>query len=194
MASHWNYSHLNFTQLNLNSMKNLVFITLVCICLISLSCQQKIDYDAESKAIKEVIMQETRAWAAQDYPALAACFVKDSTTTRMETGSMGHSVWFGWDENLGPYYKKATQTDWTDYKILGYRWSNWHIKVYPESAWAIYNQHTRYTYMDEEGESKSCEIRFLENVNGKWKIVMLHWIDLVHFDEAKKAMEEAAGQ
>ena len=170
-------------------MKNAIYITLICMYLMLAACQQKIDYDAEVKAIKEVIMLETNTYSAQDYPGLAACYVRDSTNVRMMTGAEGHKVWFGWDEKLEPFFKKAAEADWTDFKILDQQWSNWKVKVYPESAWAVFNHSTRYSYMGEEGNSKSCEVRFLEKDGGKWRIVMLHWIDLVSFEEAKAAEE-----
>lgn len=164
-------------------MKSVIFISLICMCLILASCDQKIDYDAEVKAIKEVIMQETKSYCAQDYVNLAASYVRDSTTIRMMTGVEGHKVWFGWEERLEPFFKKTTEADWSDYQILNHKWSNWHIKVYPESAWAIFNKHTHYSYQGEEGDTKSCEIRFLEKDGGKWRIVMYHWIDLVSYEE-----------
>ena len=170
-------------------MKNAIFITLICMYLVLAACQQKVDYEAEAKAIKEVIMQETNSYSAQDYPNVAAAFVRDSTTIRMSTGAEGHKVWVGWDEKLEPYFKKASEADWSDFEILEQNWTNWKIKVYPKSAWAVYNQNTRYSYMGEEGKSKSCEVRILEKDAGKWRIVMLHWIDLVSFEEAKKAEE-----
>jgi hypothetical protein len=172
-------------------MKNVIFVSLICMILILSSCQQSIDYDAEVKAIKEVIMQETNSFSAQNFPGVAACFVKDSTAIRMSTGAEGHKVWVGWDEKLEPYFKKAAEADWSEYKILDRQWTNWKIKVYPQSAWAVYNQHTRYSYREVEGKARSCEIRILEKDKGKWRIVMLHWIDLVSFEEAEAAAEEA---
>ncbi len=172
-------------------MKNAIFITIICMCLILAACEQKIDYEAEAKAIKEVIMQETNSYAAQDYPGVVSCFVMDSTVIHMSTGVEGHKVWVGWEEKLEPYFKKAAEADWSDFEILERNWTNWKIKVYPQSAWAVYNQHTRYSYMGEEGNAESCEIRILEKERGKWKIVMLHWIDLVSFEEAKKETESS---
>jgi hypothetical protein len=175
-------------------MKNAIFISLICMYLLLAACQQKVDYDAEAKAIKEVIMHETNSYSAQDYPGVVSSFVRDSTVIRMSTGVEGHKVWMGWHEKLEPYYKKSAEADWSDFEILERKWTNWKIKVYPESAWAVYNQHTRYSYMEEEGKSKSCEIRFLEKEGGKWRIVMLHWIDLVSFEEAKEAEEAEASE
>ena len=166
-------------------MKQIVFITLICFYFTFTACDQSIDYEAEAKAIKEVIMQETNSFSAQDYPNVAASFVRDSTVIRMSTGSNGHKVWVGWEDKLGPYFKKSAEADWSDYEILERRWSNWKIKVYPESAWAVYNQDTKYSFQGEENKAKSCEIRILEKEGGKWRIVMLHWIDLVSFEEAQ---------
>ncbi len=172
-------------------MKNAIFITLICMVLIMTACEQKVDYEAEAKAIKEVIMQETNSFAAQDFPGVAACYVRDSTAIRMSTGAEGHKAWVGWDEKLEPYFKRAAEADWSDFEILDRNWTNWKIKVYPKSAWAVYNQQTHFSYMGEEDTAVSCEIRILEKEGGKWKIVMLHWIDLVSFEEAKKEPEEA---
>ena len=110
-------------------MRQIVFITLICLYFTFTACDQKIDYTAESKAIKEVIMQETNSFSAQDYPNVAASFVRDSTVIRMSTGSNGHKVWVGWEDKLGPYFKKSAEADWSDYEILERRWSNWKRKV-----------------------------------------------------------------
>lgn len=171
-------------------MKNALFITLICMFLVLSACQQQVDYDVEAKAIKEVIMQETNSYFAQDFPSLTACYVRDSTVIRMATGAKEHKIWVGWDGKLEPYFKKAAQADWSNYKILDRKWSDWKIKVYPESAWAVYHQDTRYSYMGEEGDARSCEIRYLEKDGGKWRIVMVHWIDLVSYEEAEAEKEE----
>ena len=173
-------------------MKQTFFITILCMLIFLSACQQSIDYEAEVKAIKEVIMHETNSYSAQDYPNVAASFVRDSTAIRMSTGVEGHKVWVGWEEKLEPWFKKSAEADWSDFKILDRQWTNWKVKVYPESAWAVYNQHTKYTYQGEEGKAKTCEIRILEKDGGKWRIVMLHWIDLVSFEEAKKDAEKEA--
>jgi hypothetical protein len=173
-------------------MKNQLIIVLFCIFLVVSACQQTVDYQAEVKAIKEVIMQETNSFSAQNYPGVAASFVRDSTAIRMSTGAEGHKVWVGWEEKLEPYFRKSAEADWSDFEIQDRKWSNWKIKVYPASAWAVYNQYTKYTYQGEEGQAKTCEVRFLEKEGGKWRIVLLHWIDLVSFDEAKKTSEAAS--
>jgi hypothetical protein len=148
------------------------------------SCQPGLDYEAEAKAIKEVIIHETNCFGEQDYQGIAASFVKDSTAIRMSTGARGHIEWIGWEQKLEPLYRKTTEADWSDYKILSRKWDNWKIKVYPESAWAIYNEYTDYSYQGETEKANSREIRFLEKEGGQWRIVMVHWIDLISFEEA----------
>lgn len=171
-------------------MKNLIFISIFCMYLVLSSCQPGIDYEAEAKAIKEVIMNETKSYSAQDFPSVAASFVRDSTAIRMSTGAGGHNVWVGWEQKLEPYFKKSAEADWSDFEIFNRTWDNWKIKVYPESAWAVYNQFTDYSYQGEAGKAKTCEVRILEKEGGKWRIVMLHWIDLISFEEARAAAEK----
>ena len=171
-------------------MKSMIFISIFCIYLMLVSCQPGIDHDAEVKAIKEVIMNETNSFSAQDFPSVAASFVRDSTAIRMSTGAAGHNLWVGWDEKLEPYFKKSAEADWSDFEIHDRQWDNWNIKVYPETAWAVYNQFTDYSYQGEAGKAETCEVRFLEKEGGKWRIVLLHWIDLVSFQEASTISDE----
>ena len=171
-------------------MKNMLFISIFCVYLMLSSCQPGFDYEAEAKAIKEVIMLETNSFSTQDFTTVAASFVRDSTAIRMSTGAAGHNVWVGWKQKLEPYFKKSAEADWSDFEILDRKWANWKIKIYPESASAVYNQFTDYSYQGEEGKAKTCEVRILEKEGGKWRIVMLHWIDLVSFEEAKTIAEE----
>lgn len=171
-------------------MKNMLFISIFCVYLMLSSCQPGFDYEAEAKVIKEVIMLETNSFSTQDFTTVAASFVRDSTAIRMSTGAAGHNVWVGWKQKLEPYFKKSAEADWSDFEILNRKWADWKIKIYPESAWAVYNQFTDYSYQGEEGKAKTCEVRILEKEGGKWRIVMLHWIDLVSFEEAKTIAEE----
>lgn len=169
-------------------MKNLFFILLLFMMLSISSCNQQIDYEAEVKAIKEVCMNETKLYSKQDLPGVYKHMIMDSTSVRMGTGSLEHNEMFGW-KRIKAFYKKVDEADWSDYDIQGFKFSDWHMKVYPESAFAIYKQLVKYKYQGMPDEVLTREIRVLEKDKGKWKIVLLHYVDLTSYEEEEPGPE-----
>ena len=161
-------------------MKKIIF-SLLALMLIagSICCQEKIDIEEEKKAIIAVIEEETDAFIDRDFDRLAATYVQDETNIRLQARKSNYRYLVGWEE-LGSGFKEFFEnnpepsTDKAE-KI------NFKIKVYKESAWAV-NDEVKY---DDEGEvsSKLIVVRFLEKVNGEWKIVYLSFVDTTSYEE-----------
>jgi len=149
--------------------------------LFVISCQDKIDIEKEKEAIKTVIIAETDAFDNQDYNGVIAHMVQDSTFIRMSTGKYEHTGVAGWD-NMAHWYHEFATADLSDYKVERER-SNWKIKIYPECAWVVYDQVTRYVYKGQKDYRTTKEIRFLEKINGQWKINFLHVIYLSGYEK-----------
>jgi hypothetical protein len=162
-------------------MKNHSFIFSAFVCLSLISCQEKMDVEKEKEAIKAVIISETTAFDNQQYDAVIATLAQDSLFTRMTTGKTEYTEVAGWD-NMSKWYKEFAVADLSDYSVERERF-NWKIKVYPESAWVIYDQITRYTYEGNKDYRQTKEIRFLEKKNGEWKIIYLHVIYLSSYEK-----------
>jgi len=155
-------------------MKKITLASLGLIIVLSLSCSEKLDVEKEQAAIKKVIIEETTAFDNQDYEGIINTLVHDSLLIRLSTGKVEHAEVSGW-ENMAPWYKDFTEAELSDYSVKRER-SNWRIKVYQNSAWAVYDQVTRFTYKGIADDRTTREIRFLEKVDGEWKIVMLQVI------------------
>ena len=72
--------------------------------------------------------------------------------------------------------------------FLKFENTDYKIKVYPESAWAVYDQN----WYNNEGElvRLNINVRFLEKVQGKWKIVYVSTINTTSYDEEIEEGEE----
>jgi hypothetical protein len=66
--------------------------------------------------------------------------------------------------------------------------TNYKIKVYKESAWAVFDESVQNS--DGEITSKNVGVRILEKVNGEWKIVFLGGVGTSSYDEEKPETEE----
>lgn len=162
-------------------MKNYSFLLIVCVCLSLISCEKKMDVEKEKEAIKAVIINETTAFDNQQYDGVVATLAQDSLFIRMSTGKTEYTEVVGWD-HMTNWYKEFATADLSDYSVERDRF-NWKIKVYPESAWVVYDQITRYTYQGSRDYRQTKEIRFLEKKNGEWKIIYLHVIYLSSYEK-----------
>jgi hypothetical protein len=162
-------------------MKKQFFLFTVCICLSLISCQEKIDVAKETEAIKAVIINETTAFDNQQYDAVIETLAKDSLFTRMSVGKTEYTEVVGWD-HMANWYKEFAVADLSDYSVQRDRF-NWKIKVYPRSAWVIYDQITRYTYQGNKDYRQTKEIRFLEKKDDEWKIIYVEVIYLSSYEK-----------
>ena len=141
-------------------MKKCHFLLITMVVFVATSCQEIIDIEKEKEAIKGVIEEESKAFIARDFDRLAATYVQDETNIRLGASKTSYGYRVGWKE-IGSTFKEFFKNipDSRPRKLL---LTNYKIKVYKESAWAIFN--------NEEG---NIGVRFLEKVNGEWKIVFL---------------------
>lgn len=160
-------------------MKKYVLILFALVLFAGNSCQKKIDMEKEKDAIKAVIAEETNAFLASDYDRIAATCVKDETFIRLQADKNGCDYIIGW-KDCGSYYKNIfmKNTDLSQYKFEN---TNYKIKIYPKSAWAAYEEN----WYKIEGEfvGKTINVRFLEKVNGEWKIVYLSPISASSYEQ-----------
>ena len=149
-------------------MKKIIFPILTLVLIAGMSCsQEKIDIDKEKEAIKALIEKETNSWFTKDMDQQFDCFIQDETTTWVIAGKDGLVA--GW-EIISETYKGwyEDNPEGSGRKIM----NNYHqIKVYKDCAWAVYDE----TYVNEDGSELEGPraIRFLEKVDGEWKLVLL---------------------
>ena len=140
----------------------IVFISLILFS--GLSCKSRMDTEKEMAAIIAVIEEETDAFYARDFDRMSAAHVRDETEIRIDVGRYGHTISRGWgDVSLKDFFSENPEPS-TNYE----KKTNYQIKVYPGSAWAVYDNDA----YSSEGQflDKSVHIQFLEKVDGRWKI------------------------
>lgn len=159
-------------------MKKLTFLLIILVFPFAGICQGNIDIEKEKAAIKAVIEKETNATYAIGYndwasiiKARESSFIQDETFIFVGGSKDFYTPNKGWGTGMyspegkdslineapapTPYENTITYTDYT-------------IKLYPESAWAFYHEN----HINTEGETLmviDCT-RFLEKVTGEWKI------------------------
>jgi len=160
-------------------MKKYLFVLFALILLAGNSCQEKIDIEKEKEAIIAVIEEETDGYLARDFDRLAATWVQDETVIRLGAGKSGYGYYAGWEEMSSLYeegFDGASEPDGSKEVKTNYK-----IKVYPESAWAVFDNET----YNGEGEltNKSIHVEFLEKVDGEWKIVYLSIVSTSSYED-----------
>lgn len=148
-------------------MKKYLFTLFAIILIAWTSCEKKIDIEKEKAAIIAVIEEETEAFFDSDINHLGALHVQDETNIRLTATKSGYTYEVGWEKVSSffvDYFENVAEPgDFYEKK------SNYKIKVYRESAWAVFDN----DFYNGEGEllSTSIHSQFLEKVNGEWKHV-----------------------
>ena len=133
-------------------------------------CQNKVDITAEEEAIKAVTQQQNDAWRNRSLESEQAVWANEPYVLRI-IGSSGNRT-VGWD-SLSTWYKSFFEQNPTGPSNENVTFSNYHVRVYDNAAWAVYDVHWEWT--NEEGETESWDswqIRFLEKKECQWKIVL----------------------
>ena len=99
----------------------------------------------------------------------------------------------GW-EDLAEVYKKEFADDkaWEGYENLRLEREKFNIKVYPKSAWAVFNTVYKRETDSVTNEWKTIEARILEKVDGEWKITYVSNIATTGYEEKEAADSTAA--
>lgn len=157
-----------------------LFIIPVMFCLSS--CKEKLDIEQEKNAIIAVIEKETMAFINKNYEEFASTHVLDETNTRLTAERNGYELKTGWLETVKEMQEMFEESPepWTSRSIK----TNHRIKVYENSAWAIHDE----SWIDPEGKEflKYAGVRFLEKVNGEWKIVYVSFVNTSSYQEINK--------
>ena len=168
-------------------MKKIIFPILALLLIAGSSCQEKIDIEKEKEAIMAVIEEETNAFIDRDWDRMAATYIQDSTNIRLGASKSSYGYYVGWGEinSLFEEYFKSNPEPSTNKSVN----TNYRIKVYKESAWAIYDE----AWQDSESEvySKNISVRFLEKFDGEWKIVYLGLVSTSSYEEDEEGEVES---
>lgn len=137
--------------------------------------QEKTTLEKEKEAIKAVLLEETQSFYDRDFERYAATYKHDESIVDLRANSSGYSRVDGWEAaGMKDFMKNNPEP----VKVTEVK-KNFHIHVYPESAWAIFDNEI----YDEEGKLADIDIgvNFLEKIEGEWKIVYLSRIGVTSY-------------
>lgn len=163
-------------------MKNQLLALFTVIFFASISCQEKIDVEKEQEAIKAVLEKATQAWLDKDFEVMSSVWVHDENAIRLNAGKGGHGMTEGWDNQETRYktFFKNNPEPSTNKQLF----SNYRIRVYPESAWVMVENNT----VDSEGSiiNKALHTYILEKSDNQWKIASLSTVGISSYENAEQ--------
>ena len=149
-------------------MKKIIF-SILALSLIagSISGQKTIDIEKEKEAIKQVVQAALDAIKAKSYDAEVATWAHGPYIVRQGI--------VGWD-NVSVFYQGIFK-EWND-KPENYQWkvftaSNFDIYINGNFASVFHDEHWEDIYEGEEGTIDSRIHKYLEKIEGKWKVITL---------------------
>ena len=96
----------------------------------------------------------------------------------MQAYKFGYYYNVGWEERIASLKELIKNNP--NPAAVKLKNTNYKIKVYPKSAWAVYDEN----HYDNEGNlsNKSIQARFLEKVDEEWKIVYLSTVGVTSYE------------
>ncbi len=176
-------------------MKTNLFLFLALAVLVVTACQEQIDINKEKEAIIAVVDAESNAYLVRDFETLSSHMIQDSSNIQIHANKWGYAYAIGW-EDIAEGYKKdfANEESWGRMKNFRLERTGYNIKVYPGSAWAVFSTVYKWEEDSVTNEWKAIETRFLEKVNGEWKITYVGNVGTTGYEEkaaeGKEVVEE----
>jgi ketosteroid isomerase-like protein len=176
-------------------MKNPGIITVFIAAGLLFACQTTVDEKAEKQAIIDVINAETEAYMNFDLEKVLSYYVQDSLNFRITIGADDHVFLEGLDQ-----IKAFFQDDLLDSNPespadtrIHVSKDNYRIRLYENSAYVVCNEKWTYTMPDDTIEIDSRQVRFMEKVDGEWKITFLSFVGTSGYDEELELEERGMG-
>ena len=167
-------------------------ISIIMLALIwTVSCRTTTDVEAEKQAIIDVINAETSAYLNFDFEKVKSFYIQDSLNFRLTTGADDHVFLEGWDE-IETFFRDEliegnphTPTD----AHINVTKNDYRIRVYERAAYVLCSEKWTYTLPGNVIEINSRQVRFMEKVDGEWKIAFLSFVGTSGY-EAEEELEE----
>lgn len=172
-------------------MKNLGILLTSPLLFLTISCNKPINQEEEKQAIIDVINAETQAYLDFDFEKVISFYVHDSLNFRLSAGADNHIFLEGWDEVEDFFRNDLVDKDPnippnTHIKVEK---DNYRIKLFEKTAYVICTERWTYTTQDKVTEIDSRQVRFMEKVDGEWKIDFLSFIGISGYEEEAELEE-----
>jgi hypothetical protein len=157
-------------------MKYTIPFILAIIATVFSGCKQTVDYEKEREAIIKVMNEETRTYIDRDFEAMYATHVHDSLNMRLTAGADNYVFVEGWENVKKHMTGEQTEDDLGPDIHIDVEKSNYRMKIYPNSAFVVCDQKWTSSYDNDTTEINSIQVRFLEKIDGEWKISFVSFI------------------
>ncbi len=157
-------------------MKYAISLSLFLVLLLSGCNTQTVDYEKERAAIIDVIKKETQSYIDRDFDAMFSTHVHDSLNMRLTAGADNYVFAEGWEEVSKHMSGEETEDDLGPDLHIKVDKSNFRMKIYPQSAFVVCDQKWTSAYDDDTTEINSIQVRFLEKIEGEWKISFVSFV------------------
>jgi hypothetical protein len=102
--------------------------------------------------------------------------VQDSLNMRLTAGADNYVFAQGWEDVSRHMTGDQTEDDLGPDIHINVEKSNYRMKIYPQSAFVVCDQKWTSKYPDDVVEINSIQVRFLEKLDGEWKISFVSFI------------------
>jgi len=135
----------------------------------------------EEEAIKAVIKKQIESFHVRNYEVYKDVWAHESYIVRMYSEGTRFTSW----DSVGNMYRNNMKNYPDPWENFQYNLSDMYIHVKGNSAWAIHNQRKSATFSGNPFSSKSWNVRFLEKIDGDWKMTFYTHGSLPFEDFAK---------
>jgi len=164
---------------------SLLFIAIVFVVLTT-GCEQPIDTEKEKAAIIEVINLETDAYLARDFETMYSTHLQDSLNMRLTAGADNYVFFEGWEDVSMHMTGDETEDELGTDRHVSVIKSNFRIKLHPASAFVVCDQKWTSDFGGDVIEINSIQVRFMEKIDGEWKISFVSFIGTSGYDEQEE--------
>lgn len=172
-------------------MKRLVYMPIALLLFLAISCSEQIDPEVEKQAIIDAINAETNAYMDLDFERITSFFVHDSLNIRLGVGADDIQYLEGWKAIEDQYRKELESEDVAaDLNAhISVTKDDFKIKLYDHTAYVTCTEKWIYELGETVKEIDSRQIRFMEKIDGDWKIAFLAYIGTSGYDEESELEE-----
>jgi len=152
-------------------------------------CEKALDIEKEKAAIIEVMNKETQTYIDRDFEGMFSTHVQDSTNIRLTAGADNYVFAEGWEEVSKHMTGNETEDELGADLHITVEKSNYRFKICPKSAFVVCDQKWISSYDDDVTEINSIQVRYLEKVDGEWKISFVSFIGTSGYQDMEETEE-----
>ncbi|MEZ5070286.1 MAG: hypothetical protein R2751_04770 [Bacteroidales bacterium] len=162
------------------------FLWLALLVLAGCAKEEAIDFEKERAAIISVITAETDAYLRRDFEAVYDAHVHDSMNMRLTAGADNYVFLEGWDEVKRHLGSDDTEDDLSPELHISVKKDNWRMKICEKSAFVVCDQTWTSAYGTDTAVITSIQVRFMEKIEGEWKISFVSFIGTSGYAEQEE--------